>query len=339
MKLFQAGSGRWGVDYADPSTGRRVRRVVGTREEAEHALEAIGHERFRRRWLPSLPAPQSPPPSITLAELADRHIASAERASNARYREFWDRMLGVLGISTPISEVTFEHLVDLRLALAARPGRKGQAASRATVNRHLACVRAALRLAVEQGWLARDPWRRGLRLPESNARDRVATPEEIAALLSRARPALRLAIRLAYDSGMRLSEILRLEWADVDLARSLAKVQRSKTDRGRQHGRTVPLLPTSVAALRAWRAEHPDSVAVFEKRASFPVKFHRLARMCGIEGLTFHDLRHTAATRFRRAGVDVFTLKRIMGWRSWEMAERYQTIDEHDLTEVLSKVR
>ena len=66
--------------------------------------------------------------------------------------------------------------------------------------------------------------------------------------------------------------------------------------------------------------------------------FSQLCRSIGIADLHFHDMRHSALTNFRRAGMDLVTIKRISGHKTWRMFERYQTVTDSDLRAAMDVV-
>jgi integrase len=59
--------------------------------------------------------------------------------------------------------------------------------------------------------------------------------------------------------------------------------------------------------------------------------FARVCRDAGLHDVVFHDLRHTATTNLRRAGVDALTAMKITGHKTMAVFKRYNTIDEGDL--------
>ena len=65
--------------------------------------------------------------------------------------------------------------------------------------------------------------------------------------------------------------------------------------------------------------------------------FAAACRRAGIKGLRLHDLRHTASTNLRRAGVDTMTAMKIVGHKSEQMHRRYNTIQPEDLHEAAQK--
>ena len=74
---------------------------------------------------------------------------------------------------------------------------------------------------------------------------------------------------------------------------------------------------------------HPDGL----KRA-----FSKALEGAEIEDFTFHDLRHTAASNLVMAGVDLFTVSKILGHRTLEMTQRYSHLSPSHLSEAAQKL-
>ncbi len=135
---------------------------------------------------------------------------------------------------------------------------------------------------------------------------------------------------------MRLSEITGLRWQQVDLKEGMVRLAQADTKTGKS--RIVPLPSGAVEALEAWPRRLDGRV--FEPgwtAGNVSPQFTRLCRKVGVEDLRLHDLRHTAATRLRRGGVDVVTIGAILGHRTLDMVKRYQTIDAADLKEAVAR--
>lgn len=142
--------------------------------------------------------------------------------------------------------------------------------------------------------------------------------------------------------GLRRGEVLGLQWADIDFARGVLHVRRTrtqagslgvvvgppKTSRGR---RTLPLDPPLVAALRhTYAATVTDAVVrrfgdpgtswVVVDQAGEPMRpeaygdlFVDLAAQAGLPRIRLHDARHTALTLLLQAGVPVHVVARFAG--------------------------
>lgn len=141
---------------------------------------------------------------------------------------------------------------------------------------------------------------------KGRARDRIASPEEIAVLLAAASPQLGRAIEIALETGMRQGEIA----SNPKVTGRVAFVGETKSDRHqRVAGREVPLSPRAVELLQT-----PVGLTA----ASISTRFRLLAMDCGIKGLTFHDLRHCSASRLCKK-LDVWELCKMFGWTDPKM--------------------
>jgi integrase len=215
-----------------------------------------------------------------------------------------------------------------------------------TVRHYATCLRSAFSYAVRRGILPTNP-AADLDLPRVPRRDFVAlTPEEVRQLIDHKHPLQPLATVAAY-TGLRMGELLGLQWSDVDLERASLVVRRSlsrlprriehgepkgrtrfalvepKTERSR---RTVPLAPRAVAALRAQRVaqletlDRKDQGLVFDRPNGSPVDasvvsrvFPKYCKAAGVRKVRFHDLRHTAASLMLMSGTDLKTVSEILG--------------------------
>lgn len=142
----------------------------------------------------------------------------------------------------------------------------------------------------------------------------------------------RLALRVCYATGLRLSEMLHLRVSDISRDEPLIWVEEQKGGGSRQ----VLLTPRLRAELRAyWQQWRPQGF-IFERRPGHDTQplatttirtaFHHARLAAGItQPATVHTLRHSFATHLLRAGVDVFTLQRLLGHRSLASTTRYLT--------------
>jgi integrase len=129
-----------------------------------------------------------------------------------------------------------------------------------------------------------------------------------------------------------------LEWNRVDLERKTAWLNQTKngTPRG------VPLNRDAIAVLREQIGKHPQFCFSFRGK---PIRWQitntawlKALEKAGIEGLRFHDLRHTRASWHRQAGTTCDELKDLGGWKSRQMVERYAKFATENLTEAASRI-
>ena len=143
---------------------------------------------------------------------------------------------------------------------------------------------------------------------------------------------------LALNTAMRSQEIKTLRWRQVDLINRSLIVGKSKTDAGT--GRVIPLNQSAVAALTYWRGHSPDvepdhyvfpacenhRVDPSRPMKSFRTAWRNAAKTAGLEGLRFHDLRHTAITKLAETLASEQTIMAIAGHVSRKMLEHYSHI-------------
>jgi integrase len=144
-----------------------------------------------------------------------------------------------------------------------------------------------------------------LTLPSvDNARDRVMSTVEQerldAALEECHNKLVGPTLTLLTESAMRSSEpIEHACWSDVDWEKKILKLRDSKNDK-----RDVPLSPKALEALHELRRLNPgghDEAIVRISYESLKAAWTRVCERAGVNGLRLQDLRHTAATRPRRA--------------------------------------
>ena len=105
----------------------------------------------------------------------------------------------------------------------------------------------------------------------------------------------------------------------------------------------VPMTPAVYEVFKeCWEERRLDTSRVFLYNHK-PIKrigtaFKAACRRAGISGLRVHDLRHTASTNLRRAGVDTATAMKIVGHKSDRMHRRYNTIEPEDLQKAAAKL-
>jgi site-specific recombinase XerD len=139
----------------------------------------------------------------------------------------------------------------------------------------------------------------------------------------------RAMVMLAYGSGLRVSEVCRLQIDDIDPKRMLLHVRHSK--RGRE--RYVMLSPKLLATLRAyWKASRPLGPHLFPGRGSGKVLTRKAvhgaivkaARRVGLtKRVSPHSLRHSFATHLLDAGTDLRTLQVLLGHASLKSTMAY----------------
>ncbi|MEI2712435.1 MAG: site-specific integrase [Nocardioides sp.] len=227
-----------------------------------------------------------------------------------------------------------------------------------------ALLRLVLNNAVRDGLIPANP----CQIPGAgNARPAertIPSPEQVEALAAHMPEHLRVSIILAAYSGLRVGELFALARRDVDLATRTLRVRRTlvrtetdpvafgppKTDAGR---RTVHI-PASVATqlrdhMTTFVADDPDAL-LFTTSNNGPLPasrrtehFRRARRRAGVSSaITWHSLRHYAATQYARTGATTRDLQARLGHSTVVAAMIYQHTDadrDRALTELLDNLR
>jgi site-specific recombinase XerD len=170
----------------------------------------------------------------------------------------------------------------------------------------------------------------------------VLSPDEVLRLLNAAPPGRdRVLLQVAYGCGLRLSELLHLQVGDIDSARMVIHVRQGKGAKDR----LVPLSLRLLEELRAyWRLCRPLTWLFPGHKPDRPITSsnvqRRLGRLVKKVGLgkpcSMHTLRHSYATHLLEAGVDLLTLKALLGHRSLQTTAHYLHCSTHRLRQTPS---
>ncbi|HTU15616.1 MAG TPA: site-specific integrase [Solirubrobacterales bacterium] len=228
----------------------------------------------------------------------DSAVVNLESSLNRLPESMKDRRLDI------IAKGDVQRLIDSLL---------GEGLSGSRIRSIVNSLRALYRYAVDRDFALADP-SANIRLPALNsvARDRVATPTEMVALIDALPIADRPAWAIAAYTSARASEIRRLDWTDVDLKRGMIRLPGQKSEAA------MRILPIVSPLLTTLRAEHlrqgrPDDGKVCPpRRASKSGMFstnmllkrgYRAWEEAKLTPIKLHECRHTCATWLDHAGV------------------------------------
>jgi integrase len=133
-------------------------------------------------------------------------------------------------------------------------------------------------------------------------------------------------ITWAIETAMRRGEIAAMRWDHLDRRARVLLIPETKTGTPRR----VPLSTAALGVLdglprrldgRVW-GMRPDSISQ---------AFERVCKAAGIEGLTFHDLRHEATSRLFEKGLNPMEVAAITGHKTLQMLKRYTHLRAEDL--------
>ena len=169
---------------------------------------------------------------------------------------------------------------------------------------------------------------RGIDRAREEARDRIFSASEIRALSSAlaetesTSPAPIAAIRFAAVTGLRIGEVVSVQWEHVDFESGRLLLPKTKT--GRRH-HDLPAAALAILAglprINAWCfTVGRDAPVTYRTVRTY---FARVATRAGLEDARLHDLRRTVMTRAAAAGVGTHVLRDLLGHKTTAMADRY----------------
>lgn len=280
----------------------------------------------------------------TVADAIDRYLQvtlpRAKHRKNAREQErllsVWRETLG----DRALVALTPAKIAEARDEFTKRTNRADKPITGATVNRHLTALSAVLSVAVkEYGWIPKNPVANVTRLADSKGRERFLSEAERQALLAACDAsecaALGPLVRLALATGARKSELVGLDWANVNLERRTVRFVDTKNG----DNRTVPLAQTAVDVLKAWKKGRLPVGGVFPLSIDQIDKPWREARAAaGLGDFRFHDLRHSAASYLAMSGASLMDIAAILGHKTLAMVKRYSHLSEQHTTAAVDRM-
>jgi integrase len=205
---------------------------------------------------------------------------------------------------------------------------RARAVKKNTVNREFNVLATMLEKAVAWKLLDLNPARSVKRFKVRDERVRYLDPAEFTRLVDAARQDagaawLVPAMTLAAHTGVRQGELLRLRWPDIDPRLHQVTVRTTKNTDPKH----VPLNAAAEAVLAALpRSGETVLAQPWGEPVSKTTLYAAFRRVCAAAGITdfrWHDLRHTFASYLVMAGVDVPTVKELLGHRDVKSTMRY----------------
>ncbi len=357
--------------------GHRHRERIGPVGLAvqEHGARRKEVEKARRLGLPYCPDVErakrlaEQQKSIPFKEIADDFLAYAKvNKRDQKDPQRMARLLGVFGrkLAAEITPDDVEaYKVNPPLQKPPRQAKKKQGDTKkpkkppepkplspATVNRDLALLKATFNRAMKSGKVDTNPVKAVKLFKENNARTRCLTDEEEARLYGVLPDYLKPFLTVALNTGMRWGELARLAWADVDFYTGTLHVRESKSGEGRR----IPMNRIVREALQAVRREQIQKArenVEGEREILSPLVFcapqggflrnfgrdwYPALRKAEIPDFRWHDTRHTAASRLVMAGVDLYTVKEILGHKTLAMTARYSHLSPGHQRQALERL-
>ncbi len=323
--------------------GRRYQKSTHLRNKTiAHRVECVRKAELAQRRAGILPKKQIP----LLRDFAERflHTIKVERRSNT-HRNYLSCVRNL--------EPTFggEHLDEITPEMIRRfkEARIEQQLSPATINRDLSCLRQILGIAVKEELIQRSPFFGGrVEFLHEKGRERTLSFNEERKYLKGAAPVLRDVGTIMVEMGLRPGEIFQLRSEDVHIAAPITyvHVREGKSDRS---VRDVPITSRALPIFKR-RLSFVQGEYLFPRRVGNGYDWSRpmtelepahlrALRKSGIQPpFRLYDLRHTYGTRAVEAGIDVFSVAKLMGHADLRTTERYVHLSKAHLEDAQKKI-
>lgn len=257
----------------------------------------------------------------TFKDLAEEYTKWAERQKSFKSKKGFIKQFQGMYDHLPLrrfNTMMIEQMQTERLQKKNKP---------ATVNRFLATLKHMFTKAVEWDMVEEEILKRIRKvklLPENNRRLRFLSKDECTKLINACNAHLKPIVIMAINTGMRKSEILNLTWDQVDLKHGFILLDVTKNGERRE----IPINESLRTALQGIIRRLDSPHVFYVKKTGVPYQdikrsFASACKSAGIKDFRFHDLRHTFASHLVMAGVDLTTVKELLGHKSLTMTLRY----------------
>lgn len=222
------------------------------------------------------------------------------------------------------------------LLLAQIEGFRG--GSNATKNRTMGLIRAILGNCKKYGWITEIPYIK--KLPEDERRIRWITHIEAERLLGQLPEHLERMARFSLCTGLRASNVMGLEWSQVDLSRKIAWIHGDQAKA--KKAISVPLSQEAVDVIRSQIGKNHTFVFTYKGKRVHQVStkaWWNALKRAGIDDFRWHDLRHTWASWHVQNGTPLQVLMELGGWSDMKMVLRYAHLGHDHLSVYADNVK
>ena len=329
---------KWFVDILLPN-GRRYRRVVGTKKQAEQVHKRVEAEIVGGKW--DLRKSENIRFCDLIKEYLEYAMASKAKSTYKVDRYRINAHLEPYFGDIPVREISIQ-MVDKYKAMRVKDG-----ASPCTINNELANLSHIFKMAIRWSYVEKNPVSQVDKMKLVKNPPRFLSQEEIGRLIDFAEGShIQPVIITAIHTGMRKSELLNLQWSDIDFDQQTITVQ-SKDDWHTKNykARVLKLTPFLEKTLRhhrdtqksrGYKSEYVFTYQGRRIKWGMDVGFNNIVKKAGLGNVTLHTLRHTFASQLVMVGVPLRYVQELMGHQSFQTTLQYAHLsEEHVKSQVL----
>lgn len=283
---------------------------------------------------------KEPVRDVAMGEVLERYLkeVSPHLASTTHERngQMVKNLKGFLG-NHPLLETTSSIISQYKAK------RMGEGYRKETILRELGLLRRIFNIAIDEWELCKEnPVSKVLKTlgKVDSKRVRYLTPQESTNLYAELPEWLKPIVTIARHTGLRRGNIVSLTWQQVNFQRKAIIID--KTKNGDPIG--MPLTEKALNTLSELHSvRYLQSPFVFCDERGRPysldnvtISFKRATKRAGIENLRFHDLRHDFASSLVQSGIDIYTVKELLGHKDLRMTVRYCHLSPENLRSAIS---
>lgn len=317
--LFKKGK-IWGVRIKLPASYPRheYKRLIGSKADAIEDRDRV--KKLVRARQPLEPEAH---PILASGDLQTLLEEAARAWSKTDPRHVYARRWAEWGGSVGISHITRPRIIEAVRTM------EEEGYSAATLRIAVSALKAAFTLAEDTRLLDYNPLARPLKLPAANKREKYLPVEGLFRLMAIMAPYSNMP-EFAAITGLRCNEQLGLRWDSMDpdlLYFAIAKTKQEKAHKVFLCDRLSEILNEQRGKNAEWVFPSPTG-----KRwcySAFSDKRRAWYREAGLEGFTWHDLRHTAASYALSAGETIASVGSLLGHVNRQHTERYAHLLPH----------
>lgn len=307
--------------------GEEIRRSARTAAKGE-AREYLAELQAQYRKLDVGGTPRVPFSDAAVAYI-EEHVSRKALSTIASYQNCLKVLQEAFGQSY-MDEISRSRIAQFEAEQAKR-------VSASTLKHYRAVLSGLFQVAMRHEWVKDNPCRTLDPIEVNNSRHRFLTAREWATLRDALPEPLKSIAEMSILRGMRLGEVIGLEWRDVNFVTDLITIRQTKAGRPR----VIPLEGAD-AVIRRFGTRGTGLIFRTGTGAGMRVddvskRVSRYAAKAGIVDFTFHDLRHTFASWYVQRGGDMYRLQQILGHKGPAMTQRYAHLRVEDLREIAQK--
>lgn len=325
--IFQRGK-NWYISYM--TDGRRVRQSLKTKSKNLAEKEKNRIETEIEKGNLGL-APRKIKPLTALNE----YIDILKRTKSPSWSKRCVQLLN------PLKRFFFDYcdrksLKDIRqVELESLLKKREQEINAKTYNEELRLMKNFFDWTIERGYLFQNPAKRILRKYYKSPPPRAFSKEEVKLVLNIAVEPQKSIYEFLLHTGLRLGELIYLEWDDIDFQNNQINIRIKKNWKPKTStNRVIPMTERTkeIILRQSKRSDYIFTTKTGRQQVSLYDRFQHLLKKIsekhGVEipHANIHTFRHTFATHCLMNGIDIYTVSKYLGHTSVKMTEKYLTL-------------